>query len=69
MNEVVAFILVEEKKEKQSRDIVAAKQKVRHEIQELNEKLKQSKDAIQIFTKEIQKLAAAHHEQAAVTAT
>ena len=56
-------VLVEEKKEKQSKDILAAKHKVRHEIQELNEKLKQSKEAIQIFTKEIQKLAAAHHEQ------
>ena len=61
------LFLVEEKKEKQQRDIAAAKSKVKQEIQELNEKLKQRKDAIQIFKQEIKRLADAHIEQEAAS--
>ena len=58
---------VEERKEKQRGDVMAAKHKVRHEIQELNEKLKQSKEAIQVFKTEIQKLTTSNQEAAVVT--
>lgn len=51
-----SFFPVEEKKTKTLANIVSAKNKIRHEIQELNERLKQSKDAISKFKDEIRTL-------------
>ena len=47
---------VEEKKVKTLNNILSAKNKIRYEISELNERLKQSKEAIQKFREEITKL-------------
>ena len=49
-------VSVEEKQQKTSKNIMTAKSKIRHEISELNERLKQNKDAIQKFKEEIRKL-------------
>ncbi|XP_064642335.1 YEATS domain-containing protein 4-like [Lineus longissimus] len=46
----------EDKKTKTLSNIMSAKNKIRHEIQELNERLKQSKDAISKFKDEIRTL-------------
>lgn len=46
----------EEKKEKSSATILSAKNKIRYEIAELNERLKQSKESIQKFQEELLRL-------------
>ncbi|XP_013395654.1 YEATS domain-containing protein 4 isoform X2 [Lingula anatina] len=46
----------EEKKEKTLNSVIAAKNKIRYEISELNERLKHSKESIQKFKDEIAKL-------------
>lgn len=50
------FIEVEEKKEKTLEKILSAKTKIRYEIQELNERLKQKKESIQVLKDHLEKL-------------
>ncbi len=52
----ISIISVEEKKQRTLNGIMTAKNKIRYEIAELNERLKQSKEAIQKFKEEINKL-------------
>ena len=47
---------VEKKKEKTLSNVLSAKNKIRYEISELNERLKQSQEAIHKFREEIAKL-------------
>ena len=49
-------ISVEDKKEKTLNNVLTAKKKIRHEISELNERLKQSKEAILKMKEEIHQL-------------
>ena len=51
-----SFFQVEEKKEKTLNNIVTAKNKIRYEIQELNERLKQRKEMIQKLKDELSKV-------------
>lgn len=50
------FVEVEEKKEKTLEKILSAKTKIRYEIQELNERLKQKKESIQVLKDHLEKL-------------
>lgn len=50
------FFQVEEKKEKTLNNIVTAKNTIRYEIQELNERLKQRKEMIQKLKDELSKV-------------
>lgn len=50
------FFLGAEKERRTLDSIANARQKISHEISELNERVKASKDAIQHFQKEIQKV-------------
>ena len=50
------FIVVEERKEKTLNNILAAKKKIRYEIQELNDRLKYKKDSIQKLRTQISKM-------------
>ena len=52
----MCFVSVEEKKNKTNNSIIAAKNKIRTEIQELNERLKNTREAIAKFNDEIAKL-------------
>ena len=50
------MLSVEEKKTKTNNNIVTAKNKIRSEIQELNDRLKNTREAITKFNDEITKL-------------
>lgn len=53
---IFLFFTVEEKREKTVSNILNAKNKIRYEIAELNERLKQSKEVIQKYKNEILKM-------------
>ena len=50
------YLLVEEVEGKTVSALQSARKKIRHEIQDLNDRLKQSKEAILHFKEEIRKL-------------
>lgn len=53
---IFLFVSVEEKKERSLNNIISAKNKIRYEISELNERLKQSKESIAKLKSEISKM-------------
>ena len=53
---IVFFFAVEDKKSKTLTNIKNAKNKIRHEISDLNDRLKQSKEAIARFKDELARI-------------